>query len=480
MARRSVALACLVWVGTAATALTASNAGAENWPQWRGPEHNGSSPTADPPVQWSEDSNIRWKIELPGRGSSTPIIWGDRLFVLSALATDRQAEPVAQGDPSGAGTAPPAADRPAAAAAPGPGSPRAGGPPRGGRGGGGRFGGGSAPTTYHQFLVLAYDRHSGEELWRRVATEQVPHEAGHGTNTFASSSPVTDGKHLWVNFGSRGVYCYDLDGNQVWQRDLGKMQTRSQFGEASSPALQDGKLIIPWDHEGQSQLFALDAKTGETLWQVERDEPTTWATPLITSWQGSWQVVTNGKRVRSYALETGELLWEAGGQVDNPIPTPVRYQDFVIAMTGYRGNAIHAIKLDAQGDVTGTDAVLWSRDDAAPYVASPVLYDGRLYFTKSRDGILSSVDAETGEAVITQKRLPQISSIYASPVAAKDRIYITGREGATVVLRHGPEFEVLATNQLDDVLDASPVMIGDLMYLRGEKFLYCIGRSPAE
>jgi len=472
MVRRSTAWAWLVCLGVAAAAFS-SGAAAENWPQWRGPEHNGSSTTADPPVNWSEESNIRWKIELPGRGSSTPIIWGDRLFVLSARATDRPAEP-ADADPPGTRPASPADD-----VRPGQGARRGDGP-RGGRGGGGRFGGGSAPAVFHQFLVTAYDRHSGEPIWQQVATEQVPHEAGHGTNTFASSSPITDGKHLWVNFGSRGVYCYDLDGNPVWQRDLGTMQTRSQFGEASSPALQDGKLIIPWDHEGQSKLFALDANTGQTLWQAERDEPTTWATPLITEWQGSWQVVTNGKRVRSYALETGELLWEAGGQVDNPIPTPVRYQDFVIAMTGYRGNAIHAIKLDATGDVTGTDAVLWSRDDAAPYVASPVLYNGRLYFTKSRDGILSSVDAETGEVVIAQKRLPQISSIYASPVAAQDRIYITGREGATVVLRHGPEFEVLATNQLDDVLDASPVMIGDLLYLRGERFLYCIGQSAAE
>lgn len=479
MMRRSIMLACYVCIGSAVSALSYSIALAENWPQWRGPEYNGSSPTANPPLQWSEDQNIRWKVELPGRGSSTPIIWGDRLFMLSARPTDRQAAPAAESEPASEAS-PPAGERPNSNAAPersGPrfGGPRFGGPGRGGRGGGG----GSAPTHYHQFLVTAYNRHTGELIWQRVATEQVPHEPGHGTNTFASSSPVTDGQYLWVNFGSRGVYCFDLDGNPIWQRELGTMQTRSQFGEASSPALQDGKLIVPWDHEGQSKLFALDAKTGEILWQVERDEPTTWATPLITNWDGSWQVITNGKRVRSYALETGELLWEAGGQVDNPIPTPVRYQDFVIAMTGYRGNAIHAIKLDAKGDVTGTDTVLWSRNDAAPYVASPVLYDGRLYFTKSRDGILSSVDAETGEVVIAQKRLPQISSIYASPVAANGRIYVTGREGATVVLRHGPEFEVLATNQLDDVLDASPAIIGDLIYLRGERFLYCIG-SAAE
>lgn len=400
---------------------------AENWPQWRGPHGDGSSATATPPLRWGEDTNVLWKVELPGRGSSTPIIWGDRLFLLAARPSD----------PAGEG-------------------------------------------NVHQFLVLAYDRHSGEPLWQRVATEQAPHEAGHATNTLASSSPITDGRHLYVNFGSRGVYCFDLDGNPKWQRDLGKMQTRGEFGEAASPALHENTLVVPWDHEGQSSLIALDARTGETRWQVDRQEPSTWATPLITSWNGRWQVVTNGVTVRSYALDSGELLWEAGGQVTNPIPTPVRFQDTVIAMTGFRGNAIHAIRLDAQGDVTGTEAVVWSRDDAAPYVASPALFQGRLHFTKSRDGIYSSVDAASGEVVIAQQRLPGIRSIYASPVAAQDRVYVTGREGTTVVLRHAAEFEVLATNQLDDMLDASPALVGDRIYLRGDRHLYCIAETAAD
>lgn len=422
------------------TLLLAAPALAENWPQWRGPHGDGSSTTANPPLHWNETTNVRWKVELPGRGSSTPIIWGDRLFLLAA----RPINPASQEDPASQGGDP------------------------------------ASQGNVHQFLVLAYDRHSGEPLWQRVATEQTPHEAGHATNTLASSSPVTDGQHLYVNFGSRGVYCFDLDGNLKWQRDLGKMQTRGEFGEAASPALHENTLVVPWDHEGQSSLFALDARTGETRWQVQRDEPTTWATPLITPWNGRWQVVTNGVTVRSYALDSGELLWQAGGQVTNPIPTPVRFQDTVIAMTGFRGNAIHAVRLDAQGDVTGTEAVVWSRSDAAPYVASPALYQGRLHFTKSRDGIYSSVDAASGEVVIAQQRLPGIRSIYASPVAAQDRIYVTGREGTTVVLRHVNAFEVLATNQLDDMLDASPALSGDRIYLRGDKHLYCIAAAATD
>jgi outer membrane protein assembly factor BamB len=449
---------------------------AENWPTWRGPTENGASESGDPPLQWSEDKNVLWKLEIPGRGGSTPIIWGDRVYVLTAVPTDRKAksgtgEPDA---PSGQATTPLAEP------------PRGGQPPRGGgsrgfgRGGGGRFGSGPAPDVAYQYLAIAYDRFTGAKVWQTVVTEQVPHEPGHGTNTFASSSPITDGKFIYIHFGSRGIYCLDMQGNPQWERDLGQMRTRAQFGEAASPALHGETLIVPWDHEGQSFIAALNAKTGETLWKVDRDEATTWATPLITEHDGTTQVITNGKTVRSYDLKTGELIWQCAGQVENPIPTPIRVDDFVVCMTGYRGNAIYAISLDAKGDVENTPKVLWTRRDAAPYVASPTVYEGRLYFTKSRDAIVSSVDARTGEVVISQQRLPSIRSIYASPVAANDRIYITGREGATVVLRHSETFEVLATNQLDDVLDASPAIVGNLIYLRGEKNLYCIGNPAAK
>ena len=345
----------------------AVEAWADNWPQWRGEGNRGSSPTADPPVHWGVDQNIRWRVKVPGKGSSTPIIWRDSVYVLTAIATDRR---------------PPAGDAiEDTAVATNP------------------FGTGPKPDCFYQFAVLSYDRRSGEERWRRVVTEEVPHEAGHLTNTFASSSPVTDGRHLFVSFGSRGVYCLDLAGNPVWQQDLGRMETRRDFGEAASPALHKNRLVVPWDHEGQSFLTALDATTGEVIWKTERDEPTTWATPLIVEHAGKTQVVTNGITVRSYDLETGKLIWSCGGQAFNPIPCPISHDGMVFCMTGYRGNAVYAISLDAVGDVSESEHVIWSRNDTGPYVASAVLDAGRIYLTKSRTSIVSVLDAATGRAI---------------------------------------------------------------------------------
>ncbi len=432
-----------------------------NWHQWRGPNADGTSISANPPLEWSQDKNIRWKAEVPGKGVSTPIIWQDHVFLLTAIQTDRQEQRTPAAEQTAAQSQPP--------------EPTPGRGPGGQSRGGGLWGfGRTPPTYYYQFVVLCYDRKSGEKRWQTVATEEIPHEAGHNTNTFASSSPVTDGKHLYVYFGSRGVFCFDLDGNKQWERDLGQMQTRSSFGEGSSLAVHGDMLVVPWDHEGQSSMFALNANTGETKWKADREERTTWATPFIVQHNERTQVVTNGSRVRSYDLATGELIWECGGQVGNPIPSPVRQDNLVICMTGFRGNAIYAIPLDAAGDITDTDKVAWHRNDAAPYVPSPTLYKGQLYFTKSRDGIVSSLDAPTGEVLIGQKRLPGISAVYASPVAAADRIYFTGRDGTTVVLKHGSTFEVLATNSLGEGIDASPAMVGDELFLRSDKHLYCI------
>ncbi|WP_164100842.1 PQQ-binding-like beta-propeller repeat protein [Candidatus Laterigemmans baculatus] len=420
-----------------------------HWPQWRGPEANGASETANPPIEWGPEKNVKWKVAVPGQGSGSPIVWGERVYLLTALKTDRQQEPRAEAREE---------------------TPEA---PGGGRRGRARA---EAPHHYYQFIVLCYDRESGEEIWRTVAAEEVPHEPGHETNSFASSSPVTDGKRLFVSFGSRGIFCFDMNGNKQWERDLGQMETRAGFGEGSSPALDGDVLIIPWDHEGDSSVIALDANSGRTLWESERDERTTWATPLITEYQGRKQVITNGTRVRSYDLNTGELLWECGGQVQNPIPSPIRFRDSVICMTGFRGNAIYSISLEARGDVTDTAEVLWSREDAAPYVPSAALYKGRLYLTKANNAIVTSIDAETGEVVIPQQRLPGIRMLYASPVAAAERIYFTGRDGTTVVIKHGDALEVLATNSIGEPVDASPALVGDELLLRSSSHLYCIAQ----
>ena len=420
----------------------AVDASGENWPQWRGEGNRGSSPTADPPVHWGVDQNIRWRVEVPGKGSSTPIIWRDSVYVLTAIATERR---------------PPAGDalEDTSVAT-------------------NRFGTGPKPDRFYQFAVLSYDRRSGKERWRRVVTEEVPHEAGHLTNTFASSSPVTDGRHLFVSFGSRGIYCLDLEGNPVWQQNLGRMETRRDFGEAASPALHKNRLVVPWDHEGQSFLAALDAATGEVIWKTERDEPTTWATPLIVEHAGKTQVITNGITVRSYDLETGKLIWSCGGQAFNPIPCPISRDGTVFCMTGYRGNAVYAISLDAVGDVTDSEHVVWSRNDTGPYVSSAALDGGRIYLTKSRTSILSVLDAATGRAIIDQHRLSGMNTLYASPVVAAGRVYFSSRDGTTVVLAAKDEVEVLATNELQETIDASPAVVDRQMFIRGEKHLFCI------
>jgi outer membrane protein assembly factor BamB len=270
-----------------------------------------------------------------------------------------------------------------------------------------------------------------------------------------------------------------MEGNLKWKKDLGDMQTKLGFGEGSSPALHGDTLVITWDHEGQSFIIALDKMTGEQLWKVDRDEMTTWATPLVVENNGQAQVITNGtSRIRSYDLRTGDLLWESSGMTQNVIPSPVFGDGLVFLASGFRGNALQAIRLAAaKGDVSGTDAIAWTYDRDAPYVPTPLLYKGLLYFLKTNSNILSCLDAQTGKVHYSKQRLDGINGVYASPTAVGDRVYILGRDGTAVVLRPGPEFEVLAVNELDDGFDASPALAGSEIFLRGRKHLYCISEQ---
>lgn len=423
-----------------------SSAQLDNWHQWRGPLANGVSPNGKPPRQWDESTNIKWKVAIPGSGSSTPIIWGNKILLLTAIATE---EPAAE-------TAPAAK----------PQSPR-----RRGR----RRLSLPAPTRPYQFVVLCLDRDTGKTVWQSVVSKQVPHEGHHRTHGFASGSPTTDGRHVYASFGSRGIYCLDLDGKVLWQKDLGDMQTRNGFGEATSPVLVGDSLVVNWDHEGQSFIARLDARTGDEIWRVDRDERTTWATPMVVEHDGITQIITNASnRARSYDLATGETVWECGGQAANPIPCPLVHRGLAYCMTGYRGFAIYAIPLSARGDLTDSDQVVWQRTDGAPYVASAVIYNDLLYTTKERRGILQCIDAASGEIVYQDQRLPEAGTIYSSLVAADGHIYITNRDGLTFVIEAGPEYKPVATNQLDEGIDASPAIVGGQMFLRGQKHLYCI------
>jgi outer membrane protein assembly factor BamB len=438
----------------------------QNWHQFRGPRGTGAAVQGNPPTTWSESEHVRWKIEIPGRGSSTPIIWNDRIFLVTV-------EPVAAaGEARPAETEPPAAAEPPAA----PPDPPAGG--RSKRGGKGKGGGGrsAAPTEPLAFEVLCLDRSSGQVIWKKSLREAVPHEGTHPDNDFASGSPVTDGQHLFVTFGSRGYYCLDFAGNIVWSRDLGQMKTRNGFGEGASLALAEGRLIVSRDQEESSEIHVLDAANGETVWRADRDEPTSWATPLVVPHQERTLVVTNGtNRVRCYDLDDGTIVWQCGGQVSNAIPSPVADDEFAYCMTGFRGSAAHAIPLTASGDVTDTDHGGWSLSQGTPYVPSPLLHDGRLYFFKSNSGVLSIVEAQSGNVLVDQERIAQLDNVYASPVAAGGHVYLTGRDGTFVVIKAGDQVEVVAVNKLDDRFDASPAVAGDEIFLRGEKFLYCIG-----
>lgn len=477
-------LACVLY-GVAATEVTAAEATSGDWANWRGPAFNGSSASAKPPVKWSEDENIRWKVAIEGKGSSSPIIWGDKLFLLTAVPVEGEKPAEEEKEPEATPSEAPqpreeSADRPRRGPGGFPGGP--GGP--GGRGprGRGGFGGGAAPTTPMDFTVVCLNKSTGEKIWSTVAVQATPHEAGHNTNTFASASAVTNGEILVAFFGSRGIYCYDMNGQLIWKRDLGKQQTRNAFGEGSTPALYKNMVIIPWDHEGDSFVVALDATTGEELWKVDRDEATSWATPIVAEHNGTAQVILNGStRVRSYDVATGKLIWECGGQATNPIATPIIYDGKAICMTGYRGYAVYAISLDAKGDVTDNDDyIAWSRSDVGPYIASATLMNDRLYVTKARDGVLYGLDAKTGETLFGPERLPETSTLYSSLVGADGKVYISDRDGTTVVLEDGPEFKVLAVNQLPEGIDASLALSGNQLFLRSEGHLYCIQAADAK
>ncbi len=425
-----------------ATPVAAESTADSYWPQWRGPQLTGVAPEADPPTVWSEGKNVAWKIEIPGKGSASPIVWDDNVYVLTAVPFG---EPVA------------------------PETPLEGSQ-------GGRRPRGIQPSQAQQFTILAIRRADGGIAWQKILREAVPHEGTHATATWASNSPVTDGEHIFAYFGSHGLYCLDMQGNLIWEKDLGDMQTRRAFGEGSSPALFGDTIVVNWDHEGDSFIVALDKATGEEIWRRDRNEITSWSTPLVVTHENRQQAIVSATdRVRSYDLESGKVLWEVGGMTVNVIPTPVHIDGLVVVTSGFRGNALLAIRLaGASGDLTGSDSIVWSLDKDTPYTPSPLLYGEQLFFTKTNDGILSSYNAVTGEHYFGPVRLNDVPNIYASPVGAAGRVYFAGRDGATVVLERGPDFKVLATNELDDGFDASPALVDKEIYLRGKSHLYRI------
>jgi outer membrane protein assembly factor BamB len=411
-----------------------------NWPEWRGLYNNGSVNGSATPVEFSETKNVKWKTEIPGKGHATPIIWGNQIIIQSAVPTDKKVEKTEAGQASP-----------------------------------------MAPTQtdlVHQFTVVSVDKASGKINWKTVVKEEVPAERTHDLGSWASNSPVTDGENIYAFFGSRGLYCLDMKGNVKWERDFGQMEIVASFGEGSSPAIYKDKIFLQWDHQQKSYLYALDKKTGKDAWTAEREEITSWATPLIVEVNGKAQLITSAtNKVRSYDAETGQVIWECTGMTRNVIPNPMYADGILYLMSGFRGTALKAVDLaKASGDITGTTAILWEYNQDTPYTPSAVLMNGYLYFLKGNNGIMTCLDAKTGKPLYSNQKLDGITNIFSSPTGNKDKIYVAATNTINVI-KAGPEFSILAKNTLDDTFHASPIMVGNDLFLRGFKYLYCISEK---
>lgn len=417
-----------------------------DWPRWRGPYDNGVARTAAP-TKFGATEGILWKVEIPGRGHSSPVVWKDRIFITTAVETGKPAEPTAEAPAQAGG--------------------RRGGPA------------GDMPLLEHRFVAMAIDRATGKKIWEKTAATETPHEGYHTTyGSFASNSPVTDGEILIASFGSRGVYAYDLDGNLKWEKGFGKLTMRLGFGEGAAPVLYRDILILNFDHQGEDFIVALDKNNGKELWRQSREEESSWSAPLVIEHGGRMQVVVSATaRVKSYDIETGEELWECGGLGLNTIPAPVYDGENVYVMSGYRDKNMFAVKLDgAQGDLTGTDNVLWRNDRGNSYTPSPVLHDGILYFTAD-NGMISAMNAKTGEPYYIQQRLPNPTKLKSSPVAAGDYLYQATEDGDVVVVKLGKDYAVESVNHFDDeFFIATPAIADGKIYLRGVNTLYAIGQ----
>ncbi len=410
------------------------------WPQWRGPANDGLA-LGDAPLRWSATEHVKWKTDIPGRGHSSPVIWGDRIFLTTAVPTGTDHAPA-----------------PAQSERRGP-------------------GGNATQLREHRFDVLCVERTTGKLLWRKTVKTATPHEGYHDQyGSFASNSPVTDGKNVYAFFGSRGLYALTVEGKPLWEKDFGvQMKMVMQFGEGTAPVLHGNTLILNFDHEAGSFVVAVDKNTGKELWKTSRDEVSGWAAPLVVDFEGrKYVVISATKKVRCYDFNTGGLVWECAGIGRNPIPAPVYAKGIVYVMSGYRDPNLMAIRMGRTGDLTGTDAIVWSTTRGLSYTASPVLHNDRLYVLTDQ-GMLSCFNSGTGVPLYHQVRLPKPYSFKSSPVGVQGKLYMATEDGDVVVVKMGDTFEVLATNSIpDEFFIATPAVALGEIFLRGRNTLYCI------
>ena len=416
----------------------------DNWVQWRGPLGTGVAVKGNPPISFSETKNLKWKTTIPGKGHATPIVWDKQIIIQSAVATNEKQEK--ESDSS--------------------------------RSEGERRMSGTQTDLVHEYKVISVNKDNGEILWETTVARELPQESTHDLGSWASNSPTTDGELIYAYFGSRGIHCLDFEGNIIWQKDFGQMKKHMSFGEGASPYLYKDKLFILWDHEGDSFLYALNKKTGKEEWKLAREERTSWSSPFVIEVNGRTQVITSATaNIRSNDFETGELIWTSTGLTRNVIPNPIYEDGILFVMSGFRGAALQAIDLaKAKGDITESDAILWKYDKNTPYTPNPVLMDGKIYFLRANNGYLTCLDAKDGKENYSNVKLEGISTLFSSPTAVKDRLYIAAKN-TVLVIKAGENFEVLESNELDDNFHSSPVIVGNNLILKGFNSLYCFSEE---
>ena len=440
---------------------------ADDWPGFRGQGGCGVSAETGLPARWGAEENVAWKAKVPGYGWSSPVVWGDKVFVTTAVS-DKQAKPGGFGG----------------------GFPGGGFPPRGGRRGsggfpGGRGTGGRAPAAVYRWEVYCLNKADGKVLWQQVAREARPAVGVNSFNTYATETPVTDGERLYAYFGNTGVFCYDLAGKLLWKKGLGAYRMQLGHGTGSSPALGGERLFIQCDNEEKSFLVALDKKTGKELWRVDRPERSTWSTPLVWKAKGRTEVVCGGARkVRSYDPATGKQLWELGGMTAACQASPVADAERLYFGTSLRPSGagpLYAVKAGAAGDITlkegeeSNAGVAWVRARSGPALASPLLYQGYLYVLEQRGGFLSCYGAKTGQPAYSKQRLPGGRGFTASPWAYEGKVFCLADDGKAFVVRAGPEYKLLGTNALNgETCWATPAVAGGALILRSVDYLYCL------
>jgi len=452
-----------------------------NWPQFRGPDGNMLLASASLPEKWSNDTNILWSVALDGAGYSSPVIWGDKIYITSAFP--EKVNPAPERPPMPAGPPPQGAQPQAPQQGQQPPQSQAGPrpvqPPQPPQPPQPEVRDTSFKNELYRWEVKCFDLNTGKEIWKQVAYSGTPKAGKNPASTYACETPVTDGKRVYAYFGMHGLYCYDMDGMQVWKKDLGVNYTQRGWGTGSSPILFNNVLYIQFDNEENSSIIAINAVTGDEKWRVKRDEKTTYSTPYIWKNKVRTELVTCGKTARSYDPETGKLLWELNIGGEQAIASPVGNAELLfIGNAGGqpRGTSPKLIAVRAGTDGFVTDqGIAWKSEESGLGNPSPLLYKGRLYVIGGR-GEIAVLDASTG-ALKYQKRINGIGAVWASPWANNDRIYFLDDKGTTRSFKAGDSFEQTTENKLEGTKFWSSVAVAGNTYIfRGGEKLYCIGR----